>query len=137
MKTYEMIAKAEADGKTYRSGEMLYNRNTGFTSADPDDNGGDWPATAWADRKGKDDFKIRQGLYRFAHCGNWKLVDDEPEADESEKVVTISADELCAAVAEVTYEIVGGDNIRAAAPFMMFGAKLATHIFDKDESEEK
>ena len=144
MKTYEMIAKAEVDGQTYKSGEMLYSRDTGFTRAGGEDHGADWPTTAWADYKNNKNFKIRQGLYRFAHCGGWKLADDEPEADTpvktgtpAKKVVTISADELCEAIAEVTCKIVGKRNISAAAPLIGFGAALTAHIFDEDESEGK
>jgi hypothetical protein len=61
MKTYEMVALADKDGKTYQSGEMYYQKDKGFH----DEFGREWEASA---------YNCENGLSRFIHEDEWELV---------------------------------------------------------------
>lgn len=60
MKTYEMVALADKNGKTYQTGDMLYNFSKGFH----DDDGEEWGANAF----------LHRGLQYFIHMDEWKEV---------------------------------------------------------------
>lgn len=61
MKTYEMVAIADKNKKTYITGSMRYNFRLGFH----DENGDDWDAKAWSGKGGLSD---------FIHNDEWKEV---------------------------------------------------------------
>ena len=67
MKTYEMIALAESDSKSYLSGEMFYNKFTGFI----DKYGDCWTVNAFA----KDTIGTQNGLYEFIMLDGWEVYD--------------------------------------------------------------
>lgn len=62
MKTHEMVALAEKDGKTYKSRDMFYNKEQGFHNKDNDE----WPVSAW---------NIKNGLKRFVLNDGWEVVE--------------------------------------------------------------
>lgn len=57
MKTYEVVAIANYNGKTYRTGDMYYNRENGFHES----NGKEWDVMAWQGRGGLNDFINEEG----------------------------------------------------------------------------
>lgn len=58
MTTYEMVALADEDGKTYQIGDMYYQKDMGFHDKD----NCEWNAGA---------FHFRGGLNGFIHLSNW------------------------------------------------------------------
>ena len=66
MKTYEMVALAESDGKTYKAMEMYYNKKNGFTDKD----GKNWPLCSYADFN---DNKGKFGFHAFIMEDRWEI----------------------------------------------------------------
>lgn len=54
MKTYEMVALAQEDGKTYQCDDMFYNRKLGFHNRKLDE----WKVMAWDHKNGLQDFVL-------------------------------------------------------------------------------
>ena len=68
MKTYEMVALAESDGKTYKCDDMYYNRIKGFHDKyfEP------WSAGAYSDYY---DNEGRTKLHAFIMEDKWEIYD--------------------------------------------------------------
>lgn len=62
MKTFEMVAQADKDGKTYKINSIHYNKEKGFHDSD----GNEWEARAYSSIKGQ--------LNAFIHEEGWEIL---------------------------------------------------------------